>query len=226
VDGNGKDWEKFPLAFNEDFNFVYGALNTEEDIYLMFRFNDQRLARMLATRGGTIWIGENKHFGINYINENMQDFIFDPSNRKTGRPEREEYFHPAGNFSVVGNDSVWASDLKQYPSLQAAFYMNDGLYCFEFKIPLKYKADIKVLDKNPGDKIEIGFELAAIDENMKKQMDGRMKPRVGGQPEGMPPGGMGGGRRGGGMRGSPPSGNREMDLDGKIMWFNVILADH
>jgi len=226
VDGDGNDWEKFPLAFDEDFNFIYGALNTESDLYLMFRFNDNRLASMISSRGGTIWIGQNKHFGIHYINESMRDLMFNSSGRKPGQPDREERFQPAGTFSIVGNDSVWTPDMEQYPSLEADFKMNDGLYCFEIKIPFKHKDDIKILNKNPGDNIEIGFELAPIDENMKKQMDDQMKQRRGEKPEGMPPDGLpGGGRRGGGMRGGGQhSGNREMNFDAKEIWFEVTLV--
>lgn len=221
VDGNGNEWEKYPLAFDEDFNFIYGAVNTEAELYLMFRFNDSRLAHMLSTRGGTIWIGEDKQFGIHYVDENLRDFIFDPSQRNSGRSGRGEPFQPTGTFSVVGIDSIFTPDMDQYPSIRAAFNMHGGLYCFEIKIPFKYK------NKNPGDKIEIGFEIAAIDENMKKQMDKQRKEQFGDRLEGMPQGGMrGGGMRGGGRRGSgPPAGNRKMNFDARAVWFEVTLAE-
>ena len=71
VDGLAEDWKDYPLEYNKDLKLVYGAVHSDKNLYLVFSFNDVHLARMIAVRGLTLWVGENKKFGIFYKDFNM-----------------------------------------------------------------------------------------------------------------------------------------------------------
>ena len=55
IDGGYSDWETVNLQFFEEINMVIGSQNDAENIYIMFRFTDQRLARKIQVMGVTIW---------------------------------------------------------------------------------------------------------------------------------------------------------------------------
>lgn len=227
VDGIGNDWEKYNLTFDEDLNIVFGALNTDSTIYLMFRFNDQVLARKFALRGLTLWLDEEKQTGINYRDENLHFF--------PGRPRKDkkiikQAYSPNGAFKLIKKDSLIDPSLDDYPNLKASFSLNDGLYCFEFMLPLNNNSPMSITPQD--NEITIGIELAELSQDIRKQMKEKMKPQrppggMGGGQRGGMPGGMGGmqGRRKGGQRpaGAPNPHGQQVDFSGKEIWFDVIL---
>ncbi|KAA3611290.1 MAG: hypothetical protein D8M58_15080 [Calditrichaeota bacterium] len=217
VDGIGNDWEKYNLVFNEDFNIVFGALNTDPTLYLMFRFNDQRLARMFASRGVYLWLDKEKETGIMYRDENL----FPNPGQRRNRGDIQQGYFPNGTFIVQKKDTVIEQSLKSYPNLEAAFNLNDGLYCFEFKLPLNSTSPVTFISDD--NELKVGIELAEVSEEVRSQME---QQRQGARGSAMS-GGRSGGGRGmggrGGMRGGGRPAQPKTDFDGKEIWLNIIL---
>ncbi len=70
IDGNTTEWRGLPLAFLGK-NLHYLSMTHDRDnLYLMWRFADARLARKVMARGVTIWLnGDGKkkeNFGVRY----------------------------------------------------------------------------------------------------------------------------------------------------------------
>jgi hypothetical protein len=238
VDGNGKDWEGLPLQYQEEMNLVYGVVNDDSSINFMVRFNDQRLAHTFAMRGFTVWINaadqEEKILGIHYKDENLKDLAM--SRRFNGRPDRDrggnisqQVPEPKGQFTLAKNDSLMGIPIKETAGFFASAGYQDGLYCYEFSIPLtQVNGSIDYLKISDANEIKIGLEISGLSEDEKKEIEEQMAERKG---SGMRGGGRGGGQRGGGMRGSGMrgggmrGGNRSMpDMNGQENWISVTLA--
>ena len=163
VDGDGSDWESHPLTYDEDFNFVYGALNNDSTFYIMFRFNDFRMARIMGSRGITLWLDKEKKFGIRYQDMRLEGMAGNRNDRRN--PGAMKIFIPGGTFTIVAEDTVLYPSLQDYPGLKAAFNVHEGLFCFEYAIPCyegsKIPANLSF--KNSAD---IGFELAEVPDRL------------------------------------------------------------
>ena len=238
IDGNGKDWEGLPLQYQEEMNLVYGVVNDDRSIDFMVRFNDQRLAQTFAIRGFTVWVNaedqEEKTLGIHYKDENLKDLAM--SRRFNRRPDKDrggnsllQAPEPKGQFTLAKNDSLTGISIKETAGFYASAGYEDGLYCYEFSIPLTpTEGSVNYLKISAANKIRIGLEISGLSEEEKKELKEQMADRSsagmrgGGMDRGRPGAGMPGGRmRGGGMRGV----NRSMpDMDGEENWISVSLA--
>jgi uncharacterized membrane protein YgcG len=231
IDGIGNDWEKYNLIFNEDLNFVFGALNTDSTLFLMFRFNDPSLARKFSTNGLTLWLDEEKEMGIHYQDIKLTDRLLNANPKQIRKRPIREAFFPEGAFSITQNDkSLETENLSEF-GIEAQFEYVNGLYCFEFSVPIGASADeIHLAGKEI---IPIGIELAEVSDEVKKALEEK-------RGQGKSGGGMSGGGKGGGMRGGGRGGRGGgkgggggkssrtdqpiMDLAGKEIWFEIKLA--
>jgi hypothetical protein len=243
VDGLGKDWPGYILEYTEKagFAFVYAFANDEKSVNLMFRFEDKGFARMINTRGLTVWFDENdkknKNFGIYYRDPNaIEDAYADLERLKFNRETGEGgFFEPppqelTGYFSLVNRDTTIIPS-KGLNGIEAMASHRNGEYCFEFRVPVKSDNDTYSLKTSAGRKIKVGIEIAAVSEEVREQMKEemeRMSEEMGNRAGGPPGGGGGfpeGGMRGGGMPGDPGRGRQMTDLDEKNLWVTVVLAD-
>lgn len=217
VDGHAYDWEKYPVEYNEDWHLVYGAVNSDSTLYLVFSFNGPQLAKIIARRGITLWLGEDKKFGIKYIDNNLGE--------EFKKLYGDELYTPNGKFSVVSNDSVISPDLNSYPEIKAQFGLDKGLYCFEFSLPLHSQNMPAVFKNIISNKMRFGFELAKLSDEFKERMrEGRSRRRSGDDGNtGDVFGGRGGGMRGrmDGRMGDNPGRRRPFNFEGKELWFTV-----
>jgi len=219
VDGLAYDWENYPVQYNEDWHIVYGAVNTDSSLYLVFSFSDSHLAGMIACRGVTLWLDEDKKFGLEYR---------DPSTPNEFKiPDANELYVPKGNFTAVSQDSVIAPDLTNYPNLNAKLGLDKGLYCFEFSMPLQPDDNLAVLKNTLVNEGSFGFELVGMSDEQKEKMrerrsekksDGGLAGSIFGGREANPGGRMGG-RRG---QGRGPENFR--GFEGKEIWIEVVVA--
>ncbi len=237
IDGNGEDWEGIPLQFQEDMNVVYGVVNNDDIIAFIIRFNDQQLARMFSMRGFALWLNgadeEEKQIGIYYRDEALRHKFLGEM-RKRARDNsndiRKQIKSPeqTGKFHLAKNDTLTPIPLKDIPGFDAAADQKNGVYCFEFSIPLSSEnGSPYYLKKLTDGSIKVGLEIIGISEDEKEKIKAEMEEQrsaMQGRSRGGPGmGGMKGGRRGGGMRGG---GNRPQmpDMDGEEYWISVQLA--
>ena len=243
IDGKYADWEGINQNILEDQNIVVGMANDENNLYLMFRGNDERMARRIRMMGVTVWLNKEgkkkKDFGILYTGSTDLHVSYrpdikssDPRNQQMDERmqrmmarRREKLPKPGMIMIIQGEDRSERNEYSLEGPAAGSDYEN-GVFCYEFKIPIP-------ISTVSGNEVKLGLELGGIsDEDRKAMMQemggmrgegGRPGGRMGGRPGGMGgrPGGMGG--RPGGMRGGErPAGG--FGFEKQEMWFTVVLA--
>lgn len=238
MDGDGQDWEGFPLQYNEEMKVVYGIANDDKNLNFMIRFNDPDLARMFSIRGFTLWLNnednEKRKIGIHYKDEEMKDrFMAWSRERKLNRENRTDpsqlSIEPRGIFTLAKNDSITGISIDEIAGFEAVAAMKDNMYCYEFTVPLSLREGLLFsLDASGKREIKIGLEISGMSEEEKERIKEEMASKRGSSGSGgsgMRGGGMkgGGGKgmRGNGMRGGGP---QMPDMDGEEYWITVNLA--
>ncbi len=229
IDGDSEDWSSFPTQFVEEIKTVYSVVNTDSSLIVMLRFNDARFARMLERRGLTLWFDETcdeaKTLGIQYVNK-LTNGGFGMNRQRNVDTYQEEEIKPKGSFSIVDKDGSDEISVDLVKNVYAAADYQDGLFCFEYSLPLSSNIDeLYTLTISEKKEIKLGFEISAISDEMREKMKERMggSGRGRGGNRGMRPGG---GRRGGGMAGGSRGGGMNMrDFEAKELWFAILIAD-
>jgi hypothetical protein len=243
VDGKSEDWKGIPLYYEEDQNVIYGIVNDDSTLNILIRFNDSRLAHMFSRRGMILWLNDENekekkigfHYQEQFIPGERADFMererFNRNEDQKG--EMRSPMPPQGSFSLAINDSITEISIKNVNGLAAAAGLENGLYCYEFSIPLFSAENLTAKNPKAGDlpyyicvspkkEIKVGLEILPFSPEEREKIREHMPERR--PPDGMSGGGMmGGGRRPGGMRGG--RGMPSMpDMDGEEYWTTVRLA--
>ncbi len=231
IDGNGKDWSETPLEYNEDMKMVYGVVNDETTLSLMARFSDRQLLRMFQSRGVVLWFNEkndtDKNIGIYFVDKNMPQIGLKKEGRQRSQANEglQKPFQLTGSFFVVKEDTIPINDIEE---IEAAADYIDGLFCFEFRIPMQNdEYNPYALSFPENSEIGAGIEIAAISKELREKMKAQLAEKKSGM--------RGGGRPGGGMSGSDKPGgrmkggnrgNRTMpDFEKKEIRFTIKLND-
>ncbi len=238
VDGEMTGWDGMPTTYFEDLGAQLGLSNDGENLYILFRFNNQTWARAIRMGGVTLWLDSsgkrNKNFGIRYAGgPSLSEFQkMRPSGeggfREALTPEQQQRL---SEMEKAGFDQITIIDKKGNQEMTvssdgsagpaACFASPQGTYTYELSIPLK-KGDVSHygIGAEPGQVICLGLEWGGMDEEDRQKMMERMG---GGPPGGMgggPPGGMGGGRGGG-----PRGGGRMQPVEEQELWVKTRLAE-
>ena len=246
IDGHYDDWEEYELQFFEDENLMMGTVNDAENLYIMFRFTDQQLVQKIQMRGVTLWLDKEakkeKRYGVKYtgsVNLHLSDRpeISNSDQSPMDRQERMQMFMDRIKANLPEPGKIWLIEGEQETELaenqvsgvSAGSINHDGLYCYEFRIPIPMG-----IQKNT---ISLCIEFGGLTSEQISEMRSQDGPpggmgrgRPGGDMGGMP-GGMGGGRRGGGMGGGRPPGGMDggrpdmSHLEAKDIWMKIILAE-
>jgi hypothetical protein len=223
LDGDPSDWEGVPLTYLEDSLHVSAIAHDDENIYFMYRFADEGLARQLLKRGVTLWIngdGKTKNkkeeFAVRYPGSEQiaEQFEDEDPGEKRYRPETDRSGSSgrggpppslASMRQVPGELTVIRMGMKEMvsenetggPTAASAFH--EGVFFYELKIPF---ADIggKIANASPAKKrqIAIGVQIGGMTQAEMETLQAAMRENMGS---------MGGsGSRGGGMGGGPPGG--------------------
>lgn len=241
IDGQGQDWDGVPLQYNENLKIVYGIVNNEKSLNVIVRFNDPAIARQFAMRGVTLWFNDenkkDKQSGIHYKAENSWAPLsagMRGRGQKTRGNETGQRMMPlpSGNFTFARKDTLTGMPVSEMKGWQAAAGFADGLYTYEFQVPLERLADsTPYLNISGKQKIKVGLEIAAMTREeraaLKEQMAGRDDAMMagGGRRGGGMSGGMRGAGRGGrGASGGPSGRGLRQDTGAKEMWITVTLA--
>lgn len=237
IDGKYEDWEGINQNILEDLNIVVGMANDETNLYLMFRMNDERMARRIRMMGVTIWLNKEgkkkKDYGVCYTGSTDLHISDRPGlrptdERSTQMEERMEKMRErlgkdlprAGRIMIIQGDEKTERDESSFDGPAAGSTYQNGVFCYEFKLPIPISTEL-------GKKLKLGLELGGISDEdrkaMMQEMGGRPGGGMGGRPGGMGgrPGGMGG--RPGGMRGGERS-TGGFGFEKQEMWFTVVLA--
>lgn len=228
VDGLTVDWGDSPVVYLEESLRVVSVSHDDENLYIMYRFGDARVAEQLLHRGVVLWINgngkkknKNDAFGVRYSGSDEISAALEsdrtPTYRGTqeeGTRRREDRVPPremtdmqpkVGELIVIRDgikETITETDSTRF---QAASTSVDGVYAYELQIPMD-EIGGKVADTPPTEtrKLAVGIQLGGLTEAEKELMEermGHMREQQGGMSGGT--GGRGGGMggRGGGMGG-------------------------
>jgi len=209
VDGHGNDWTDLSTSYFPDQEAVIGVANDSTRLYLMVRFRDAKWARAIKTSGLKLEFQtgskDQKTFTLRYRGGPTPEQI----QQVTGRPPSDARPDFPGEFRPPESDQrVFTCyienriDEKEIPvdgaeGPVAAFGMDQGLFTYEFSIPLA-RGEVRYygLGVGAGKKVTLDATWGDMDE----MRLGRLEP---GGFDGGPPGG---GMPGGGMPGGGPPG--------------------
>jgi hypothetical protein len=224
LDGDPSDWEGVPVFYLKDSLHVSAIAHDDENLYLMYRFADETLARQLLMRGVTLWIngdGKTKNkkeeFAVRYPGseqiadqfkeEELREQRYraetegsDTFDRSGPPPSLNGIRQVPGQLTVIRMGLKETTDENDTTGPNAASAFNEGVFCYELKIPI---ADIggKIAEASPAKKrqLAIGVQIGGMTQAEMESLQAAMKEKMGSM------GGQGG-RGGGGMGGSAPSG--------------------
>jgi hypothetical protein len=241
-DGVISDWDQYNLSVIEknDMTLVLGLANNDTSLNVMFKLNDKKIARMMEFRGFTLWFNnknkKDKIFGIQYRNKKhteLNPFKMDMIPKEPYQSDLNRRNFPAplsfdGQFFFLSGEDSIPNPLNNFKNFFASAGSKKSFYFFEFEVPIRskiFKENELLIE--PGQKIKVGLEIAAvskeIQEKIKERMEELPKDRGGMRGGGIPGGGKRGGGPPGGMGGFP--GQRGTpDLDSKEIWITVKLA--
>lgn len=234
IDGQRTDWTGKPTTYLKDSAVQLGLCNDADNLYILLRFTDEKKAFVMRRNGLRIWFDNSgkkqKKLGIRYFGgpplSEMQRWeptgrtIFQDSvNTERQRHLRDMQPPPVDQIDVIidgGEQTVSLSD-DGSGGPSASFHAAEGIYTYEFSIPLKKNDDdIFVIDAQPGQNINVGFEWGMSPRDRRDRMRERGdRGEIGDLSGGRAPGGRRGGPRGGfrgGMRGQ------------QELWMEVSLA--
>lgn len=243
VDGNGSDWEGIPLTMSDKINGVMGVVNDSENQYIILKLSDQRMARRIQMMGLTVWINsngkKNKEFGIRYTGSeslaqsSRSQRNFEDQKQRSSKFDKmmekmKAHLPDPGMIGVIQNGNLTMEPEKNTWGPSAASAENEGVYCYEFKIPLQFdKSVTENQTTSVGDNIKVCLEIGGINDEgrnqMREQMGGTRGSGGGGRGGGR--GGMGGGMKGGGARGGGGRMSGGEGVEKLEVWLDVILAE-
>jgi hypothetical protein len=235
MDGSADDWAGYPLEYSEEEQISLGVRNDDENVYLIFLSRDERLARRVLMGGMTLWFdptcGQKKEFGVRYRGNRS---LVETLRAGSDIPEMMRPAFQGHEAQVL--DIVTVLDRGDETSLpegnpvgpQAASVCEDGVYGYEFMIPIARSGDIHyAVEVSPSEKVSVCLELSGADRETRKRMVSERGEMTGPPPGGMGGGGQrpmgGGGRRGGGPRGGPRGDGEEM-MRSQEIWVMLHLA--
>jgi hypothetical protein len=224
LDGDPSDWEGVPIIYLKDSLHVSAIAHDDDNLYLMYRFADEGLARRLLMRGVTLWIngdGKTKNkkeeFAVRYPgSEQIAEQFKDEDPRKQqsqadtegsetpGRggppPSLASMRQVPGQLTVIRMGMKETGNENDTAGPTAASAFNEGVFCYELKIPI---ADIggKIADASPAEKrqLAIGVQIGGMTQAEMESLQAAMREKMGAT------GGQGG-QGGGGMGGGAPAG--------------------
>jgi len=217
IDGEASDWKDVAVEYHKDPSFITAAVNNDSTLQLMVRFSDPLFARMLFSRGFTVWFDKSENFGIDFMgrfNQNM-----DPDRRFNRDSRQMKTFSnfkslESNDFTVIEKKSGEYFSLSDFKDLEASLGIAKQMFCLEINVPLKTGESTIGADIVSGNKVNLRLKIKELVIPTIRNNSG-MRPS-GGKSGGMI-GGRSGGRRGGGsgrsgMGQRPDTGSKEYKL--------------
>jgi hypothetical protein len=154
VDGDASDWMNALIVLQEHEGTAFGITNDSNNIYLIVRSRDDKWVRTVRMGGLTLWFngdGKHKYWAVKYYGGPSADQMAAsmPTERSGsgGAPDDDRINRMADMLSrnenrltVVDKYREIEEDISVSGSAgpSAAYSFSDGLYNYEFSIPLDY----------------------------------------------------------------------------------------
>ncbi|MCD4750562.1 MAG: hypothetical protein K8R59_14425 [Thermoanaerobaculales bacterium] len=243
VDGLSTDWNDIDLRYLEKSLRTLGITHDAENLYLMWRFGDERLATMILARGVTVWVNGNAKMketvGVRYSGSvALAQTLLLPNAGHFGEDSDTDQIQGMGRRFTPREPGVvtllegmtetdFAEDHPQGPS--AASMRVKDIFCYELRIPLGLVGGR--VAESPADedrKLTLGIQIGGLSPSERYENKAIMGQMSGG---GMSGGGMGGpgagmdggGRRGGGMTGGHGRSGGGRMTPPEVVWLKIDL---
>lgn len=236
VDGDVSDWMNARIALQEHEGTAFGITNDSNNIYLLVRSRDDKWVRTVRMSGLTLWFngdGKHKYWAVKYCGGPSADQMAAsmPTERSGGvgvsDDDRMDHMvdmlsRNENRFTVIDKFREIETDVSLDGSAgpSAAYSFSDGLYNYEFSIPLDYTDSLHgPRGLELGEKMLICAEWGGIQNGERRE---RPETSSGGMGGGRG-GGKGGGRGMGGGR--QPGSGRQSGIQPPIeIWIESKLA--
>jgi hypothetical protein len=228
VDGLRGDWPNGAVGFLKDPEASVGVCNDSQNLYVVLAFRNEDWARVVRMSGLTLWLDnqgkKKKEFMLKFTSGPGRDQMKggnppDSATVMRQRPDMEsETGGMPGGRKAETTLVCYQKDRiaeKQIPlsggeGPAAAFALDQGMYVYEFKIPL-HESEVRNYGVAPisGKPFSIGLIWGEMDRTKMRRPEGgggMGGDMGGGFPGGGPGGGGPGGGMGGGMGGGPGGG--------------------
>lgn len=222
VDGSWADWDGLPIASLATSLRNVSFSHDEDNVFVMFRFGDERLARLLLHRGVILWFNgdgrtnlKDETFGVRYAgSKSLADSLggvpTDPADEEVARSGRGSGVLTGrprpGELTVIrfGVKEIVSEGHPAGPEAASAFH--DGVYCYELRIPL-LQIGGKAASTRPTKtrRIAVGIQIGGTTKAERESIESGLQDSLGrgggpistGRGDGGPGGGTGGGGLGG-----------------------------
>lgn len=197
IDGNSDEWQGKTWMIKDIKNVLFGFMNDDDYLYLLFTFGDRTLQRQVAMGGLTIWFdrkgGNEKRFGIHYPLTMMMDM---PPMRRLPRPDVDHGIDTTFKFPENFSDELEIYGpvenehnrmrLQETGGIEISLRHTMGSLIYEMKVPLKDKGPQPyVIGANAGSIIGIGIETTDFGKlgfrDERPSMNGGFGERMGGR---------------------------------------------
>ncbi|UCE05680.1 MAG: hypothetical protein JSW07_19130, partial [bacterium] len=180
IDGKYEDWEGINQNILEDQNIVVGLANDENNLYLMFRGNDNRMERRIRMMGVTVWLNKEgkkkKDFGILYTGSTDLHVSYrpeinssDPRNQQMEQrmqrmmETRRQHLPKPGMIMIIQGDERTERNEFMLEGPAAGSASQNGVFCYEFKMPIPISPEL-------GNEVKLGLELGGFSDGDRKAM--------------------------------------------------------
>lgn len=230
IDGNTNDWDDWPVVYLQDSLRVVSVSHDDENLYIMYRFGDSRVAEQLLHRGVVLWINgdgkkknKNDAFGVRYAGSEEIAIALEASregcnagatpDRSGGRgypdlPEEDRPRSvPVGVLTVI-RDGIRETAENGASGFQSASTAIEGVYAYELGIPMdEIGGKLADTPSTKARKLAVGIQVGGLTKAESELMEENLSQMQGqGGGAGGRGGGMGGGGMGGGDMGGPGGG--------------------
>ena len=215
IDGNSEDWADVPLLYNKVPPLMFGAVNDSSSLELVLVFRDESLARMMISRGFSIWFDDDESFGIDCMGGMGSWRRTIPGYKPDSASSRRNHrFRPlnSGDFTAIDKKADSYIPASEIDGLDAAFSVENGYYCLELRLPLKAEKGTFGARIVSGKRVEVELKTKTLKASPKHKSTGMTGSGQRGS------GGRRGGRRAGAGRMQRP------DMAGKEFKATIELA--
>jgi hypothetical protein len=237
IDGRAQDWNGVTSHFIEESEASVAFANDNEQLYILVRTRDPRLASVIHRSGLKLWINSegkrDKDFVIRYrggpTREEMHSMIGGEQRRQMDR-ESQFMLPDTGKPSLTCfvKDRIVEMEIPADGSVgpAAAFGLDAGFFTYEFSLPL-HECSVRSygLAALPGQTISVGAQWGGSRRGMDPNRPGMGDMQMGSPPGGSR-GGLGGGGKGGGGRGrGDRSQERSQPITEQDIQMTLLLAE-
>ncbi len=173
IDGSDEEWNQEVVCIEKKYKVNYGFKNDENNLYILFKFNDLSYLSSINNTGMIIWLSpekeKKKDYGLRFLRKNVptETFLYLLTQQRGAIPDkdkeqiRKKPFHFVYSIEIICKKQGFPGVVVNQESYPAHFRgaSTDEQVTYEFVIPLEMEGDRDILQRTkPGQAVNVGFE--------------------------------------------------------------------